>query len=113
LLATLILLLFFILTWLPYAQIDLLVSSETLNYEFKVNLDSQSEVLIQDAMEKISHGRTMIIIAHRLSTIKKADKIVVLEGGRVVEDGSHLELSQINGGLYAKLLKLQNLGEIK
>ncbi|OIO08088.1 hypothetical protein COX68_00595 [Candidatus Falkowbacteria bacterium CG_4_10_14_0_2_um_filter_41_15] len=77
------------------------------------NLDSQSEVLIQDAMEKISHGRTMIIIAHRLSTIKKADKIVVLEGGRVVEDGSHLELSQINGGLYAKLLKLQNLGEIK
>jgi len=77
------------------------------------NLDSQSEVLIQDAMEKISHDRTMIIIAHRLSTIKKADKIVVLEGGRVVEDGSHLELSQINGGLYAKLLKLQNLGEIE
>jgi len=47
-----------------------------------------------------------------LSTIKKADKIVVFEGGKVVEDGSHLELSRINGGLYAKLLKLQNLGEI-
>jgi len=76
------------------------------------NLDSQSEILIQDAMEKIGRDRTMIIIAHRLSTIKKADKIVVLEGGKVVEDGSHLELSQINGGLYAKLLKLQNLGEI-
>ncbi|MFA4942909.1 MAG: ABC transporter ATP-binding protein [Patescibacteria group bacterium] len=77
------------------------------------NLDSQSEILIQDAMEKISRDRTMIIIAHRLSTIKKADKIVVLEGGRVVEDGSHLELSQAQGGLYAKLLKLQNLGAIK
>jgi len=77
------------------------------------NLDSQSEILIQDAMEKISRNRTMIIIAHRLSTIKRADKIIVLEGGRVVEDGSHLELSQINGGLYAKLLKLQNLGAIK
>ncbi|MEI7620024.1 MAG: ABC transporter ATP-binding protein [Candidatus Falkowbacteria bacterium] len=76
------------------------------------NLDSQSEVLIQDAMEKISHDRTMIIIAHRLSTIKKADKIVVLEGGKVAEHGSHTELSQINGGLYSKLLKLQNLGEI-
>jgi len=76
------------------------------------NLDSQSEVLIQDAIEKISNDRTMIIIAHRLSTIKKADKIVVFEGGKVVEDGSHLELSRINGGLYAKLLKLQNLGEI-
>lgn len=76
------------------------------------NLDSQSEVLIQDAMEKISRGRTMIIIAHRLSTIKKADKIIVLENGRVAEEGSHSELAHVTGGLYAKLLKLQELGEV-
>jgi ABC-type multidrug transport system fused ATPase/permease subunit len=76
------------------------------------NLDSQSEALIKDAMDKISRDRTMIIIAHRLSTIKKADKIIVLENGRVVEEGSHLELARLNGGLYAKLLKLQELGEV-
>jgi len=77
------------------------------------NLDSQSEKLIQDAMEKISRNRTMIIIAHRLSTIKRADKIVVLEGGQVVETGSHAELSQVSGGLYAKLLNLQAMGEVE
>jgi len=76
------------------------------------NLDSQSEVLISDAIEKISRNRTMIIIAHRLSTIKKADKIIVLEDGQVVEQGSHSELAKVNGGLYAKLLKLQELGEV-
>lgn len=76
------------------------------------NLDSQSEALIKDAMDKISRQRTMIIIAHRLSTIKKADKIIVLENGRVVEEGSHIELSRLDGGLYAKLLKLQELGEL-
>ncbi|MFZ4631882.1 MAG: ABC transporter ATP-binding protein [Patescibacteria group bacterium] len=77
------------------------------------NLDSQSEVLIQNAIEKISRDRTMIIIAHRLSTIKKADRIIVLENGRVAEEGSHTELAQVSGGLYAKLLKLQELGEVK
>jgi len=76
------------------------------------NLDSQSEMFIQKAMEKISRQRTIIIIAHRLSTIKKADKIIVLEGGRVVESGSHYELAAKRTGLYAKLLKLQKLGEV-
>ncbi len=76
------------------------------------SLDSQSEVLIQDAMEKISRDRTMIVIAHRLSTIKRADKIIVLEGGKVVEKGSHSELAQLKGGLYNKLIKLQKIGEI-
>lgn len=76
------------------------------------NLDSQSEALIKDAMDKISRQRTMIIIAHRLSTIKKADKIIVLENGHVVEEGSHMELSRLDRGLYAKLLKLQELGEV-
>lgn len=77
------------------------------------SLDSQSEALIQGAMDKISQNRTTIIIAHRLSTIKKADKIIVLEEGKVVEEGSHQELSHLEGGLYNKLLKLQELGEIK
>jgi len=76
------------------------------------NLDSQSEKLIQEAMEKISRNRTMIIIAHRLSTIKRADKIIVLENGQVAEQGSHSELAQVSGGLYAKLLKLQAMGEV-
>jgi ABC-type multidrug transport system fused ATPase/permease subunit len=77
------------------------------------SLDSYSEKLIQDAMEKISKGRTVIIIAHRLSTIKKADKIIVLEDGRVQEEGNHYELSRAKGGLYAKLLKLQELGDVE
>lgn len=77
------------------------------------NLDSYSEKLIQDAMEKIGKGRTMVIIAHRLSTIKKADKIIVLEKGKVAEEGSHFQLASKGGGLYAKLLSLQEMGEIK
>lgn len=77
------------------------------------NLDSQSERLIQDAMDRISKGKTVIIIAHRLSTIKKADKIVVLEEGRIIEEGSHFELSKNSGGLYSKLIKLQELGELE
>jgi ABC-type multidrug transport system fused ATPase/permease subunit len=76
------------------------------------NLDSESEKLIQDALEKISRNRTTIIIAHRLSTIKKADKIIVLENGQVAEQGSHLELAKVSGGLYAKLLKLQAMGDV-
>ncbi|EKE19110.1 MAG: hypothetical protein ACD_9C00135G0001 [uncultured bacterium] len=76
------------------------------------NLDSYSERLIQDAMDKITKNRTVIIIAHRLSTIKKADKIVVLEKGMVVETGSHAELSKTNDGLYKKLLDLQKMGDV-
>ena len=76
------------------------------------NLDSYSEKLIQDALEKISKDRTVIIIAHRLSTIKRADKIIVLEDGLVAEQGSHFELAKLDGGLYSKLLKLQRLGDV-
>ncbi|MDO8241245.1 MAG: ABC transporter ATP-binding protein [Candidatus Moranbacteria bacterium] len=76
------------------------------------NLDSQSEKLIQDAMDKISKNRTVILIAHRLSTIKKADKIIVLEKGRVIEFGSHFELAKSDGGLYQKLLQLQQVGDV-
>ena len=77
------------------------------------SLDSYSEKLIQDAMEKISKNRTMIIIAHRLSTIRKADRIIVLEEGKAVEQGSHHELAKAGGGLYAKLLKLQKMGDVQ
>lgn len=76
------------------------------------NLDSYSELLIQDAIEKIKDNRTIIIIAHRLSTIRKADKIIVLENGQVAEEGNHIELSQIKGGLYSKLIDLQRIGAI-
>jgi len=76
------------------------------------NLDSYSEKLIQDAMNKISKGRTMIVIAHRLSTIKRADQIIVLEGGKIVERGNHYELAHSDRGLYSKLLNLQRLGDV-
>jgi len=76
------------------------------------SLDSQSEALIQEALAKLSKDRTLIIIAHRLSTIKRADKIIVLEKGKLVEEGSHWELANVSGGLYAKLLKLQEMGDI-
>lgn len=76
------------------------------------SLDSYSEKLIQEAMEKIRRNRTVIVIAHRLSTINNADKIIVLEKGKVMEEGSHIELSQMKGGLYQKLLRLQEMGEV-
>ncbi len=76
------------------------------------NLDSYSERLIQEAMAKIRRDKTVIIIAHRLSTIKKADKILVLENGRLVEEGNHQSLAKAGGGLYARLLKLQEMGDV-
>jgi ATP-binding cassette subfamily B protein len=70
------------------------------------HLDSQSEVLIQAALEPLLHGRTSVVIAHRLSTILAADKILVVEKGRIVEQGTHRELLT-NGGLYATLYETQ------
>ncbi len=75
------------------------------------NLDSESENLIREAINKISQGKTIIIIAHRLSTIKRADKIIVLDEGKVIEEGTHQKLAQ-KKGLYARLLKWQKLGNI-
>ncbi len=76
------------------------------------NLDSQSERLIQDSLKKISQDKTVIIIAHRLSTIYKADQILVLENGQIVEKGNHQELLESSSGLYHRLINLQNLGEL-
>jgi subfamily B ATP-binding cassette protein MsbA len=70
-------------------------------------LDTESERFVQDALEKMMENRTSLVIAHRLSTIQKADHIVVMEKGKVIEQGSHLELMGRNG-TYRKLVELQN-----
>ncbi len=77
------------------------------------SLDSHSESLIQDALDKLMKGKTSIIIAHRLSTIRKMDRIVVIEGGVVVEEGSHEALLAQDNSLYKKLWSLQAGGFIK
>jgi subfamily B ATP-binding cassette protein MsbA len=69
-------------------------------------LDSESERLVQQALERLMKGRTSLVVAHRLSTIERADRIVVVDAGRVVESGSHAELLAA-GGLYARLHTLQ------
>ena len=69
-------------------------------------LDAQSEALVQQALDHLAAGRTTLVIAHRLATVRNADKIVVLEAGRVVDEGSHAELIA-RGGLYASLYRLQ------
>ncbi len=69
-------------------------------------LDSASERMVQEALDRLSRGRTTLVIAHRLSTIRNADKIVVIEAGRVVEEGSHDQL-MAKGGAYARLIALQ------
>jgi subfamily B ATP-binding cassette protein MsbA len=69
-------------------------------------LDSESERLVQDALARLSHNRTALVIAHRLSTVERADRILVLEQGRLAETGTHAELLAKNG-LYADLYRLQ------
>jgi len=69
-------------------------------------LDAQSEKLVQDALAALARGRTTLVIAHRLATVRDADVILVMDGGRIVEQGSHDSL-QAQGGLYAELCRLQ------
>ena len=75
-------------------------------------LDTESEKLVQHALNNLMKNRTSLIIAHRLSTIQNADVIIVLERGRIIEQGSHIEL-MIQNGLYRKLIDMQTFGTIE
>ncbi len=77
--------------------------------EATASLDSESEVLIQQAMERLMVGRTTLVIAHRLSTVRTLDRLLVLEKGRVIEEGSHESLIRLEGGLYRRLFERQAL----
>ncbi|RYD87294.1 MAG: ATP-binding cassette domain-containing protein, partial [Sphingomonadales bacterium] len=70
-------------------------------------LDSESEAAVQKAIQHAMHGRTVVVIAHRLSTISEADKIIVMEDGKIAEEGTHEGLAQEEAGLYARLNRLQ------
>jgi ATP-binding cassette subfamily B protein len=70
------------------------------------NLDAHSEAAVQHALERLMRGRTTLVIAHRLATVQKADRIIVMDAGRVVAQGSHAELMR-QGGLYSELARLQ------
>ena len=69
-------------------------------------LDAESETLVQTALEGLMQGRTTLVIAHRLATVLKADRILVMDQGRIVEEGTHQSLVRHNG-IYARLAKLQ------
>ena len=72
-------------------------------------LDAESETLVQTALERSMEGRTTLVIAHRLATVQSADRILVMEAGRIVDEGTHAELVA-KGGLYARLAALQFTG---
>ena len=99
---------------LSAGQRQLLSFARTLAYnptilvldEATANIDTETESLITNALEKLMEGRTTIMVAHRLSTIQHADKIIVMHKGKIKESGSHQELLQQNG-LYKKLYDLQ------
>ena len=71
------------------------------------SIDSKSEILIQNATEKLTKNRTSLIIAHRLATIKKANNIIVMDSGNIIEQGSHKELISNLDGYYKKLYDVQ------
>ena len=77
------------------------------------SLDSESERLIQDALDKLIKGKTVIVVAHRLSTIMKMDRIIVIDGGKIAEQGSHNELLKKTDGIYRNLWSVQAGGFIK
>ena len=74
------------------------------------NVDSESEALIRDALNRLMEGRTTFIVAHRISTVQRADRIIVLEAGRIVESGTHQELLRSNGH-YSRLCNEQLIAD--
>ncbi|MDP2686603.1 MAG: ABC transporter ATP-binding protein [Aequorivita sp.] len=75
------------------------------------SVDTYSEEMIQTATDKLTTGRTSIVIAHRLATIKKADKIIVMDSGKIVEEGTHKELLKLQNGFYKNLYEVQFMAE--
>ncbi|MCP8885089.1 ABC transporter ATP-binding protein/permease [Devosia sp. XJ19-1] len=73
------------------------------------SLDSESEVMIQQAMERLMQGRTTLVIAHRLSTVRALDRLLVFDKGRIVEEGDHAALIRLSGGIYRRLFERQAL----
>ena len=73
------------------------------------SLDSESELLIQQAIERLMTGRTTLVIAHRLSTVRALDRILVFDKGRIVEEGDHMALIRRDGGIYRRLFEKQAL----
>ncbi len=71
------------------------------------SLDSESEALIQQAMDRLMVGRTTLVIAHRLSTVRSLDRLLVFDAGKVVEEGTHAQLVKLNGGIYRRLFERQ------
>ena len=71
-------------------------------------LDAESEQVVQEALDRLMENRTAIIIAHRLATIKQADKILVVQQGQIVEQGTHNELLSLPNGIYRQLATLQS-----
>ena len=88
------------------SQPDILILDEATS-----SIDTYSEELIQKATEKLTEGRTSLVIAHRLATVKKADTIIVMDQGKIVEQGSHQELLAIDGGYYKNLYEVQFMAE--
>jgi ATP-binding cassette subfamily B protein/ATP-binding cassette subfamily C protein/ATP-binding cassette subfamily B multidrug efflux pump len=79
--------------------------------EATAHIDSETEQVVQKALDGLRGKVTIIAIAHRLSTIRDADSIVVLNHGRVSEQGPHHQLMEVQGGIYRRLYELQQLGE--
>ena len=73
------------------------------------SLDSESEVMIQQAMERLMEGRTTLVIAHRLSTVRALDRLLVFDKGKIAEEGNHEQLIRLNGGIYRRLFERQAL----
>jgi subfamily B ATP-binding cassette protein MsbA len=73
-------------------------------------LDTESERLVQEALTNLMQGRTTLVIAHRLSTIKQADEIIVMQEGKIVERGKHVDLIEKEDGIYKRLTILQKVG---